>query len=398
MKKVYRLPPCPKYDMEGMESWLSDLASQGLILEQDGYLAGIFTFVRTRPQRLRYRLTSSPNMPVPAFWSDYDAPTEEAVALSTDMGWEYVCRRGGFYIYRSCDDNAPELNTDPQILAQTLKALRKSYASRIFQLLFCFVLLPCLNHFLSHRGGPLMTTIALGSAVMLLTALVILLLLLEPIRSAAQLHRLRKKLQREGDIDHHKDWRRGQVRYWCANGIRSALFLLWAILFIGVSWRHATDAGQILLQDYPGKLPFATVSELAEGTYTPDTGLFPSTIRAWSDPLAKCNFDYYEAATITLEDGTQWECTLYLDYHETVSPWLAQALAKEYSRYYRDEEVTPIELPFLDADYALAVNNHGTHLILRRGSTVVHAYLSQYSEYTLPLEAWAEMMAQSIGG
>ena len=29
-KHTFRLPPCPAYDIEGMESWLSDLAMEGL--------------------------------------------------------------------------------------------------------------------------------------------------------------------------------------------------------------------------------------------------------------------------------------------------------------------------------------------------------------------------------
>lgn len=28
-RRSYRLPPCPEYDIEGMESWLSDMAADG---------------------------------------------------------------------------------------------------------------------------------------------------------------------------------------------------------------------------------------------------------------------------------------------------------------------------------------------------------------------------------
>ena len=34
--RALRLCPCPPYDVEGMESWLSDLAARGLLLEEDG--------------------------------------------------------------------------------------------------------------------------------------------------------------------------------------------------------------------------------------------------------------------------------------------------------------------------------------------------------------------------
>ena len=36
---VYRPLPCPDYDVEGMESWLTDMAAEGLVLSPDGFFA-----------------------------------------------------------------------------------------------------------------------------------------------------------------------------------------------------------------------------------------------------------------------------------------------------------------------------------------------------------------------
>ena len=41
-KYRYRIPPCPAYDIPGMESWLEDLAAKGLHLSKDGFF-GILT-------------------------------------------------------------------------------------------------------------------------------------------------------------------------------------------------------------------------------------------------------------------------------------------------------------------------------------------------------------------
>ena len=35
-KTVIRIPPSPLYDMEAMESWLTDMAREGLYLERQG--------------------------------------------------------------------------------------------------------------------------------------------------------------------------------------------------------------------------------------------------------------------------------------------------------------------------------------------------------------------------
>ena len=55
-KSVYRLIPCPPYDVSGTECWLTDMAKQGYWLGQDGFFAGIVTFEKTTPQNVIYRL------------------------------------------------------------------------------------------------------------------------------------------------------------------------------------------------------------------------------------------------------------------------------------------------------------------------------------------------------
>ena len=59
IKHVYRIPPCPSYDIEGMESWLSDMAAEGFVLVKDGIFAGVATFEKTEPRKLKYRLQAA---------------------------------------------------------------------------------------------------------------------------------------------------------------------------------------------------------------------------------------------------------------------------------------------------------------------------------------------------
>ena len=35
-KTIYRLVPCPQYDLSGMEHWLSDMAQNGWLLQKEG--------------------------------------------------------------------------------------------------------------------------------------------------------------------------------------------------------------------------------------------------------------------------------------------------------------------------------------------------------------------------
>ena len=108
-KYVYRLPPCPAYDVEGMESWLCALAWEGLLLRKDGFHAGVAVFEKAAPRRVKYRLEAAQENT--GFFGDGYAPDAEQVELCEEYGWEYVARRGEFYIYRSDDPTARELNT-----------------------------------------------------------------------------------------------------------------------------------------------------------------------------------------------------------------------------------------------------------------------------------------------
>ena len=40
-RRCLRPVPCPDYDVEGMESWLSDMSARGLFLTEDGFFAGL---------------------------------------------------------------------------------------------------------------------------------------------------------------------------------------------------------------------------------------------------------------------------------------------------------------------------------------------------------------------
>ena len=56
-KYVHRTCPCYKWDVEGIQTWLEDMAAKGLHLEPDGGLFGIFSFLKGEPKQVRYRLT-----------------------------------------------------------------------------------------------------------------------------------------------------------------------------------------------------------------------------------------------------------------------------------------------------------------------------------------------------
>ena len=123
---VRRLVPCPPYDVEACESWLGDMAEQGLMLERWGTTEARFR--RETPRPVRYRLTAA-RLKATLLFNRPDAGEEE---LYEEAGWHFICRQDEFYIYACDDPDAPELHTDPAVQAMSLKMACRSAV-------FCFV-------------------------------------------------------------------------------------------------------------------------------------------------------------------------------------------------------------------------------------------------------------------
>ena len=128
VKHVYKLCPCNRSNVEGIQSWLEDMAMDGLFLAEDGVFCGVFTFEQGLPKRVTYRLDVAQKRK-PRFLDDGDDLTDEELEIYRSMGWEYLLQYGEFRIYRSEDQNAPELNTETETHAITLNFLKKKYRS-----------------------------------------------------------------------------------------------------------------------------------------------------------------------------------------------------------------------------------------------------------------------------
>lgn len=395
MKHIYKLPPCSSYDIEAMESWLSDMATEGLMLTEDGFFFKLAVFARATPKNVRYRLTAAEVQPT--LFNDYDSPTDEAVDLSRDMGWEYVCRRGSFYIYRTESVTAPELNSDPEILALTLNKLKKHQRNAFIISLLLMAVYLFLYGVLLNDFHFWISWIALGTPFSLLTILWLVISICSQVLDMVRIGKLRRKLLSEGGLEHKKDYHAGTARYYVCKALKLLVFLLWVILFAQLVGRYVTESDKVILSDYDGAIPFATAQDYVEGEYIESPIFVPNTVRVWSDVLSPVNYDYHEQASIIRNDEVYWEVNYYVDYHEAAFPWLARLLAEDYARYNRDDEYTMLPLPELDVDFACAFADHGVRVVLQKDCVVIHAYFSQYSEYALTPEEWVTILAESIG-
>ncbi len=392
-KYTHRAAPCPSYDVEGLESWLSDLSREGLLLEKDGIFCGIFTFCRTAPQQAKYRLEAVKKRSGP--FSDGDeVPSQEVQELSETYGWEYLATYGEFQVYRTLDPQARELNTDPQVHALALKAVRKRQR---WNLIWALIEIAFLVGF-SLRRIFFLEALALGSPVMLLFLMMVVWSLLGSFRTLLHLNRLCQKLKNTGTIDHEKDWKKAALPFRAARIFYLLMLALLMVLLCRSCANTANDAGEISLGDYSGDPPFVTMADLApEGQYTAENSAYSNTVRQWSDWIAPVNIHWLEQAQVKTAAGTV-SGPLAVYYHETVHPWIARQLAQEYleklngSKYFQW-----MELPELDADYAVAFSPSPT-VILQKGNVVVvgTVYCHLSPEGGSLYQEWAIAMAQML--
>jgi len=358
MKKYYRICPCASYDVEGIQSWLEDMAARGLHLAPDGFFGGFVSFEEGPPRREKFRLEATTTKKG-LFSEEYD-PEADAVEMHRQMGWVYRARRDQFHIYSSADPDAPELNTDPQVQAITMAALTKYLRKSLLNTLILAVL-----YALLYFGDAIVTgSIYLGTWRVALLAGLLLWDLGRQVRALVVLTRFRRQLQTGEPLPHRSDYRSRNLRYLFSSAARKVLWVVLSVSLVAYLLPIMTEEPYVALDDRA--FPFATLEDIYPGAEVDRrNGILESTVYSWSDPLAPECHDFSEYAEVT-HGGETFDCYLTVTYHRTRWEWTARLLARELvsqsganlpeqllDRFfgYAPVEVTELVLP--DADFCV---------------------------------------------
>ena len=344
-KWIHRLPPCPAYDVEGMESWLESMAQDGCVLCEDGFFADVASFEKTTPQKRRYRLTASENG---------EGEDEEKSELSEACGWKYIAKRGKFCIYTSDDPMAVEFDTDPAVQALAIDMIRKRGAGALSTAIIWIAI----NVVARSYEAIFRSMIGIGTWFWLFGTAIFLWAGIDSLIEAIHLRRLVKKLRSGEELDRKKDWQRHAKR----NRIVPIVYIALVLVFVGIAlkfWNDdVLDVNEQPLQSYTEELPFATMETLVPGSsFVYSNYDFSNTIEVKSDWLAPQVIDFSQNGTITMPDGSTLSGGLMVQYYRTAAPWIAQELAKEYQRSDKRQykkHYSEYELPDLGMDYAAA--------------------------------------------
>lgn len=385
-KRIHRIAPCPDYDVERLESWLTDMAKDGWHLEKDEFM-GFLPFVQGQPQTVRYRLEPRPKN------DDSDSPDAEALALAEEYGWDFVTAYRNFYIYRTARSDAREMNTDLSVQAMALKSVRRRFTLQLAMqaLLLVHMLVRVHREFFRY-------IVTFGSVFPSSIYIFVLVSVIDDMRCAVHIRRLHRQLKMNIPLDHNKPWKKSApLHRWMQFG----LVVLYTLVLI-LAFSRCTAAfinEETLTADYPGDPPFVTIEDLCPtGTFTEKSFMDYNkydTLSSFSAPLI---LEWRQYGTLETPDSKTISGSLYITYYETASPWLAERLFNEFLRNAQKEDhYAALSLPQLTVDNYAAYKLYGNYVLIQHGPAMIHAHVNLEDQADEPtFEEWAILMADRL--
>ena len=159
------------------------------------------------------------------------------------------------------------------------------------------------------------------------------------------------------------------------------------------------------VKEYSVDPPFVTIADMIPGGSYENPGRIMgnyNTLLQWSTALSPVNIEWDEQAKVTGTNGVVCSGVLHVDYHETLAPWLAEGLFRDYYDYeanrYHGKRFWDWDAPPVPVDDIRVFSSYGIlHILLRQSNTVLHATLILEDESRNDLwERWAILAAQHL--
>ncbi len=393
---IRKIPPCSSCDIEGLESWLTDMAREGLHLRTDGIGSRSWHFMPGEGKEVPYRLVPGRGAPtVGAFFGRHtdrlpEDPPQVILDRYRDQGWEYVTRQGHCYIFRAADPYEGAFRVEPRIWPEDVsRMIQWEWRDLPFWLLMIFVAAPAFLYAISGWGTPLL---ALNEFLWVYVLLLAAGFVLVAERAIHLFHLiwLRRKLDSGERFDHKKDWRPAALRTRTVKVLQIVFLVVWTVgsPFLPIFQNDNYE----LLEDYPGDPPFPVLSELAQGWELESQDRQDGMYRGTRTLLIPVYIEWWENCEIEHIRGIYYR----VDYYETLTPAMAHELAEEL--WYQEEKefhYRAEDLPNLRLDYAV-VYDQEEKVILQEGTKVIQATLDQELHQYIPLEVWTAQLAESM--
>lgn len=197
---TYRLLPCPIYDIERIESWLTDMAKTGFILADKKFLFGFATFEKQVAEEIKYRLIVADDNFL--FQENSLRPHLDALELNENFGWNYVSKQHQFYIYSTSFEDVREMHTDARVQSLTLRSISKALNFSVGYFTLNLIL------YATAFARPFQDISSYDSefAFHILFSLLVLWIEVSLLYNSFLLYHLKHHLDSGKLLDHHKNW------------------------------------------------------------------------------------------------------------------------------------------------------------------------------------------------
>ncbi len=325
---VWKYLPYEFFEVDAVEAWLDEQASKGLSLQK---VTGRFCrFERTAPHTTRYRVNVT---------SKHDLPSEkERKSAYREMGWEYITPMTvKAEIYRALSPDAVELNTDEDVLDETLHGVLKNQliGEIVAVVLYLFVILHNLVVFL--KNGFYTAILDGGIWMLFLVSLCIVAVCLSPFFNIQPLIAIRKRKLLARDYHTSKIYSQRRRRFLLR------LLLLFVIGFCAIMVINDNSAvwDGTTVNDYR---PLLTLEDFS-----------PEEAKNAQQETFSCDFSLQSVVTYR-QDGpnkivykSDTESTHHPTFYYSIGDntirwhWLAVCYAREHTKNW-----TPVEIPGYD--------------------------------------------------
>ena len=382
------------------ESWLTDMAAEGLRLKKFGPIFSRFESVE--PESVRYRIE---------FANDEYWVGDEQLELYAQSRWEYVCDWGEARVFRSPEEaNAPEIHTDPAEQAVTLRRLKRRYTRAVIGQLLYVVMAACMTGLMIHfRWTPTLELIEGRLLGFLLLILMYFFSIFESSRAALSIRKLIRSMREGRAIDHRAPWR-------AYKGFRSVISTLFTLALVAslfmiavIQVKQPKAQSLPLISNEPMLLRLADIEQepklarrvsmyngedVANRIWRDRTPLAPVLIRL--DESGIISDRYWAASGGAYKPSLKWRI-FELAIPQTADGLMADLAREIESRNERRGNSYPMEEIAMPGIDRMLTRESGDILevFARRGNIVAYAQYNGMRDMDTVAEAVAEKLRQS---
>lgn len=369
------------YEIGKMESYLSDMAKEGLLLK--GMSQSFNYFEINAPVEREYRIEFGEKV-----------LSREMREMYKVYGWRYVCSFKGIHIFQAAaSDNLVEIHTDPEEQSYTLRKSCKLFKRLI---LFEIIMLLFMIGF-AALGVLIGETPALNllesNFIHIISVALVIYIIFEITRQLQALIQIKKRLQMGFYIDHHEPWKKRSAGKFI---VYSFLAVVLILCFASITSNIVTIAGAITGRSnyaltLTTEVPVVRLNDIEKletpvihTYYSMDSNYPLSSVRTKYNVFVK---EYEINEEFVQEDmtyeGEPYTPSIRTNYYKVYAPFMVQGAlsdvlhkAENYFIGLPDEKIAVEKIDYngLDEVYYIPSGFNEEHyfgLVVRKGNVII---------------------------